>query len=617
MAIYRRISRATAQRRSLAVVAAGVAFALTATACSNDPTNPNTGGDNAGAGTTTAPAGSNGAGTQPGAAGSGAAGAGAAGSGAQGSGAPSSGDAGTGAAGAGPTGEPAQPGQAAAAAKGTLNLFMYQKPNGLFNPLAGASGPDNQVISLMYEPLLGTDAKTGQLVPELAAAMPEVSDDAKTFTFKLRDGLTWSDGKPFTSKDVLTTFQYAADPTMENGPYVAFEQVEGFKDLESGKSKTISGITAPDDKTIVIKLAEPSNGLVNIIASIRILPDHVIKDLPVKTFTRDPYFRAPKVGIGPFVVNKYDTDQQVHLTANPNFRYKVGVKDVYLKILTTDVATQQLQTGEIDVSNISPVDMETVKGFNDVTVVSQEAPGFVRAAWNQSQDRFKDPKVKQAFLMGVDRKSIVEGALQGQGVVRNSVYGPPWQAADLNQYPFDQEKAKQLLAEAKFDTSKPIKLSWIAGGNPDRDAAAQVMQNQLKQIGLNVQLDQVQAQWFTDNVPKGKFDMIIYGGGDYTSNPYNAIPITSCQKPGGGPNNGLYCNRKYQDTAIKADRATTPEEAKSLYQQASKMENEDPSQMWLYSPKIPWAVSGKVQGFVPPLDLGQNWWEPWKWTKTG
>ncbi|NNG35763.1 ABC transporter substrate-binding protein [Nakamurella aerolata] len=607
-------------------MAAGVALALTTTACSSDPTNPNTGGNNAGAGTTTAPAGSgadggqtaaSGADSGSGAAGSGAPGSGASGSGAGASGAPSSGGAGAGAGGAGPTGEPAQPGQAAADAKGTLNLFMYQKPNGLFNPLAGASGPDNEVISLMYQPLLGTDAKTGQLVPELAESMPEVSDDAKTFTFKLKKGLTWSDGKPFTSKDVLTTYQFAANPTMENGPFVNFTQVDGYKDLESGKSKTISGITAPDDSTIVIKLSEPSNGLVNIIASIRILPDHVISKLPIKTFTQDPYFRAPKVGIGPFIVDKYDTDQQVHLTANPNFRYKIGVKDVFLKILTSDVATQQLQTGEIDVSNIAPVDMETVKGFNDVSVTAKEAPGFVRAVWNQSQDRFKDPRVKQAFFYGVDRKAIVEGALQNQGVVRNSVYGAPWQAPDLDQYPYDPEKAKQLLADAKFDTSKPIKLSWIAGGNPDRDAAAQIIQNQLKQVGLNIQLDQVQGSWFSENVPKAKFDMVIYGGGDYTSNPYNAIPITSCQKPGGGPNNGLYCNQKYQDTAIKADRATTPEEAKSLYQQASKMENEDPSQMWLYSPKIVWATSGKVQNFVPPLDLGANWWEPWKWTKTG
>src|SRR5262245_25663094 len=79
------------------------------------------------------------------------------------------------------------------AAKGTVNVFMYQKPAGVFSPIAPASGPDQQVLSLIYESLLAA-TPDGRLEPGLAASLPTISDDARTVTFKLRDGLTWSDG---------------------------------------------------------------------------------------------------------------------------------------------------------------------------------------------------------------------------------------------------------------------------------------------------------------------------------------------------------------------------------------------------------------------------------------
>ncbi|MGI8418128.1 MAG: ABC transporter substrate-binding protein [Nakamurella sp.] len=513
-------------------------------------------------------------------------------------------------------GTPAQPGQAAAKASGTLNIFMYQKTSGVFNPLAPASGPDEEVISLMYQGLMTTDPRSGQLVPQLVSAAPTISDGAKTFTFKLKPNLKWSDGQPLTSKDVLFTYTRAADPAMENGPGQGdnFKTVVGLADFVSGKSKTISGFSTPDDSTFVIKLTQPNVGFIGQVGLYGILPEHAVGTLTVKTFASDPYFVQPKVGNGPFVVSEFKTDQYAHLTANPNFRYQVGVKDVFVKLVTSDVATQQLQTGEMDIANVAPVDMATVQSFPGFTVTPVDATGFVRAAWNQSQARFKDPRVLQAFLYGMDRKALVAGALKGQGTVQNSVFGTPWQAPGLNQYPYNPDKAKQLLKAANWDSSKPVVLSWIAGGNPDRDAAAQIMQNQLKSVGINIKLNQVQGAWFTTNVPKANFDMTMYGGGDYTSNPANVIPITSCQKPGGGANNGLYCNQKFQQLVEKANVTEDATARKALYQQASTIENADPSQMWLYSQKVDWAVSGKVKNFVGG-SLGAPWGDAGKGTK--
>ena len=516
--------------------------------------------------------------------------------------------------GPGATGNTAQAGQAAAGASGTLNLFMYQKPNGLFNPLAPASGPDQEVISLVYEALLTTDPTTGELVPLLADGQPQISPDAKTFTFRLKKNLVWSDGSPVTSNDVLFTYTRAADPNDEKGPFNLFSTVVGIDDFASGKAKVISGFSTPDNLTFVVKLTTPNVGFLGQIAQFGILPEHVVGSLPAKTFAEDPYFRKPTVGTGPFQVAEFSTDQFVHLTANPDFRYQIGVKDVFLKILSSDVATQQLQTGEIDATSLAPVDIDTVKGFNGVQVKTVDTPGFVRAAWNQSQKRFQDPRVKQAFLYGTDRKSLVTGALKGQAVIRNSVLGSQWQATNLNQYPYDPAKAKTLLTAAGWDSSQPVDLAWISAGNPDRDAAAAIMQNQLKNVGINIKLNQVQGSWFSTNVPLGKFDMVIYGGGDYSSNPANVIPITSCQQPGKGPNNGLYCDKAYQAVVEQANQTTAADARKALYLKASTMENEDPSQMWLYTPKTLWALSDKFEGFTPQ-PLATAWFQAWNWKK--
>lgn len=601
------------QRKILALVAGAVATAMMLAACS-DPSNPDSSSSapSAGSATSAAPTDTAG-GDQSSAAGpSSSAGTGDSGQSSSGSSAAPTSGGGSGSA-EGASGTPAEDGKADASAAGTLNLFMYQKPNGLFNPLKGASGPDQEVISLVYEGLMTPDP-SGKLVPLLADGMPTVSADAKTFTFKIKKGLKWSDGQPVTSKDVLFTYTRSADPNMDKGQYAWYTTVEGIDDYASGKAKTISGFSAPDDYTFVMKLTTPNVGIVGLIGAVGILPEHVVGKLPIKTFTDDPYFAKPTVGTGPFTVAEFKTDQYVHLTANPNFRYQVGVKDVFIKILTSDVATQQLQTGEIDATTIAPVDLDVVKGFAGVKVDAIDTPGFVRAAWNQSQERFKDPKVLQAFLYGTDRKSIVDGALKGQATVRNSVFGPPWQSPDLNQYPYDPAKAKQLLQEAGWDSSKPVELSWISAGNPDRDAAAQVMQNQLKNVGIDIKLNQVQSSWFSTEVPAGKFDMIIYGGGDYTSEPANVIPITTCQEPGKGPNNGLYCNKDFTAAAMKANQTTDLAERTSLYQAASKLENADPSQMWLFSPKNLWAVSDKFQNYQP-TPLGASWFEAWNWKK--
>lgn len=498
--------------------------------------------------------------------------------------------------------------------KDTINVFLYQKPAGVFDPIAPASGPDQQVISLIYEPLLNTSPE-GKLVPTLAASAPKVSADGKTTTFTLRSGVTWSDGKPVTAQDVVFTYTRAADLNTGTGFAANFIGIQGLKDFQDGKAATISGITAPDDHTVSITTDEPDAGLAGMVGTVQIIPEHALKGLPVKGFATNAWWQKPAVTEGPFNFDTYKTDQYVHVTANPKFREPVGAKDVYLKPVTADVATQQLSTGEMDIATISATDADAVSKFSGVKVVSAKSFGFTRATWNQSEDRFKDPRVRQAFLYAVDRSSLVKSALGGKGEVRNSVLDPIWSGSDLQDYAYDPTKAKQLLKDAGWDSSKPVEIAWIPQSNPDRDAAATVLQDQLKAVGVTVKLKQVEASFFTDAYANRDYDMVIYGGGDYASEPSRVGPITGCDTwVPDGANVGYYCDKQLDSVLAQANATVDPTARAALYQQAAKIENADPSQMWLYAPDTVYGVSSKVRGFQATNPA--NFFEPWKWTKS-
>lgn len=502
-----------------------------------------------------------------------------------------------------------------AAGGGEINLFLYQKPQGTFSPLEPLSGPDYNVMSLIFEQLMvvGPDLK---LVPQLAEKV-EVSPDAKTFTFTLPKDRKWSDGEPLTSADVLFTYQRMANPATGTAAAGVFVPVEGAADVAAGKADEVGGMTAPDEHTFVVKTTEPNVGILQDIAKFAILPEHILGDKPVKAFNKDPFFKKPTVGLGPFVFVDYKVDQYVEFKANKNFHKPVGVDKVFLKPVTTDVATAQLGTGEIDVASISPTERETVEGLEGIKLRESEDGGFVRIAMNHKKKHFQDPRVRQAFLYAIDRQGIVDSALPGVGTVRNSSFDPSVSGDDIEKYPFDPDKAKSLLKAAGWNFNQSVELAWIAGGNADRDAAATAAASQLNEAGVKVKLQKVEAAWTTENVQTYKYDMFLFGGGNYASDSWAVNTINACDKhlPNGG-NIPAYCNSKLDALMKKANGTADEKERLATYAEAAAIDNADVPYLWLYSNRGLWAVNGRVQNFTPLNPSGGGWWHPEAWKVT-
>lgn len=491
--------------------------------------------------------------------------------------------------------QPQQP--APGASGGSVSIVLYQKPK-LFSPLEPLHGPDQQVMSLIYQSLMTSNPDL-ELVPQLAEKV-DVNDDATQFTFHLREGLKWSDGKPFTSADVLFTHQVLADPKSTSATV--------------GSYKGVAGMEAPDENTFVVKTKGPNYGVLALIGVYMILPKHVLGDKPVESLAKDPFFTNPTVGLGPFQFVKYEVDQYVELKKNTNFHTEVGIDKVFLKPITADVATAQLGTGEMDIAPVAPSDRETLDSFGTLNFQKSKEGGFVRIGLNLTQERFKNAKVRQGLLTGIDRKAIIDSALPGVGVARNSSFDPAIAGKDIDDYAYDAKKAKQLLTEGGWDFGQTVKLAWIPGSNPDRDAAAVAIQSQLKEIGVNVELQQVDPGWTTDALTDATFDMYMFGGGNYALDSWNVYNIVSCETyfPNGG-NNVRFCDASLDAKIKEANGTADPEARKKLYAEAARIDNEQVPYLWLYSPGGLWAVNKKLQGFAPLSPTGGGFWQPEKW----
>jgi ABC-type transport system substrate-binding protein len=494
---------------------------------------------------------------------------------------------------------------------GSVSIVLYQKPK-LFSPLEPAHGPDQQVMSLIYQSLMypNPDLKLENVLAEKV----DVNDDATEFTFHLRTGLKWSDGKPFSSADVLFTHQTLANPKSTSPATGSYKDVVGAKDVADGKADTVSGMTAPDENTFVVKTTGPNYGILAQIAIAMILPKHVLGDKPLDQLAKDPFFSNPTVGLGPFQFVKYEVDQYVELKKNPHFPKPVGLDKVFLKPVTADVATAQLGTGEMDIAPVAPSDRETLESFGSLNFVESKEGGFVRVGLNLTQERFKNVKVRQGLLTGIDRKAIIDSALPGVGKARNSSFDPATSGDDINTYDYDKDKAKQLLTEGGWDFNQTIKLAWIAGSNPDRDAAAIAIESQLKEIGVKVELQQVDAGWTTEALKGPSFDMFMFGGGNYAVDPWNVYAIEACetQFPNGG-NTVRFCDPDLDAKMKEANATADPDKRAALYKEAAKMDNEQVPYLWLYSPGGLWAVNKKLQNYKPLTPTGGGFYKAEDW----
>lgn len=509
------------------------------------------------------------------------------------------------------SGKPSSSGAKKGQTSATFNLYQ---PPATFNPLNASQGGEVLTEELIFDNLVQVNPNF-TFQPRLATSW-QMSPDGKTWTFHLHKGLKWSDGKPFSAADVLWTFNAMANPKVGSTYAAKFTGVVGYDAVKAGTATTMSGMTAPNPNTVVFKFTIPSPGFLASIAqgaSMMILPQHILGSVAPSKLLTDKWFNKPTTGLGPYTITKYVPNEEIDLVKNPLFRAPVGIDKIYLKMLTSDVAEAQLQTGELDVDQVAPADLKTVEAMSGVKVTSAASPGFLRVIAN---DQKFPVAVRQALLMAIDRKTLIQTIYGGKADLQNSSFMTKWAlpSSGLNSYAYDPKKAKAMLTSAGFDFSKSYTFEWVAG-TADRDQAITDILQEWNAIGVKVKAKQVDPAAQIADIQNKSFDFTFSGGGTYTLDPESSLAFLTCANafPAGG-NVAYFCDKSFDSVADQAQSTVAQSSATPIWQKAAKIENQQVAELWLYDPQTVYATSTKLKGFTPYGDFTNTFADAYKWT---
>jgi peptide/nickel transport system substrate-binding protein len=361
------------------------------------------------------------------------------------------------------------PVQAAGAADSSI-VIVLPVERGNLDPMLLNTAVKNNYIFAVFNALFSFD-KEGVLQPGLALR-EDVSADGLTHTLTLREAVTFHDGSPFTSDDVVFSLDRTKnDPRSVNKSYLAL--------LDS------ASIEGP--YKVALHLNKPFAGLSKALAY---LGGIIVPKKYVETVGEDKFNKAP-IGTGPYAFVSDSPGAGLVLRANENYwsPEKARVKTVTLRVLSDpNAAMAQLQTGEADfVWSVPASQVQVLKAANFVTQATS-TQNKIYAQFNVIKyPVYRDTRVAQAFNYAVDRAQIVKAVYRGLDVTLIGTLdspGRPGYDPSITMYPYDPERAKQLLKEANFDFSQPVTIQVPGTDYLGAADAAQAMAAQLKKVGI-------------------------------------------------------------------------------------------------------------------------------------
>ncbi|NIK76984.1 peptide/nickel transport system substrate-binding protein [Paenibacillus castaneae] len=372
------------------------------------------------------------------------------------------------------------------------------------------------LMGMMFESLVKSDFN-GQPIPGLATSW-KFDKPSLTYTFNLRKGVKWHDGKPFTSKDVKATFDMYIDP----------DSVNTYKtDYES-----IQSVTIVDDYTVKFKLKENNVFFLTggPASAGAILPAHHfpngVKDYNAKNskFGRNP------IGTGPFKFKEWKTAERVVLVANKDWwDGRPYLDEIVTRILPdANVEALNLIKGDVDfVEKLNPRTLSEVAKNKNLKTITYDEGRFDYVGWNNKNPIFADKKVRQAMNYALDRQAIVSKIYLGKAYLGTGPMHPtlPQENKNVKPYPYDLKKAAELLDEAgwkkgsdgiRTKDGKKLELEvTYNNGNTNRQKIAQVFAADLKKLGIKANVRGYEWSLYLDKYLKGELDMFVLAWGGY------------------------------------------------------------------------------------------------------
>lgn len=367
-------------------------------------------------------------------------------------------------------------------------------PGGAPQAVLYMSGAGHVWYSKMFTPLVMMSSDYSEFVPGAGLAMSwEPNDDFTEWTFKLREGVKWHDGEPFTAQDLKFTLEFVEHPdSPATFPVSRFaSSIAGMDEYKAGDADEITGVTVVDDTTLKFTLTQPNPRFFAELRWFYALPEHAIDFEPAELDTTDWWWTRP-VGTGPFKFSRYEKDQFMELVPNEFYWEGKPKLDKLVNRYFADetAAVLALSSGDIDFTYVSADVAPRFEGDDNYQVFS--GPSFVTNVYNYNYNRdvWNDIRVRQAIMYGVDRESIIRDVFGGTATAApcHDPYPTYW-PEDANYYPYNPDKARELLAEAAADGIDVSNVEFAIPTYYTSQLAKDILtvqQANLADIGMNV-----------------------------------------------------------------------------------------------------------------------------------
>lgn len=512
---------------------------------------------------------------------------------------------------------------------------------GSFNPLRCSGVDCEQIFEFMFPELIGIDPETADFAPGAAGSLAtgwEFNEDGTQLTVFLRDDYVWTDGEVVDAEDVKFTYEAIASGTAES-------DLTGFVDT------IITDIEIVDDFTVTLSFAAADCTSLNV-AGLDIIPAHAFDfdgdfdSFDYSVLIDHPMDTEPSITGGVFQYGSSVTGQSVNLLANETYvDAEPGV--IPTGYVMTDVAdftveVERFFNGDLnyievgDVSRMQEI-RESDNQWFDFPANSYTYMGFNLADPDNPQDAldedgnlveqdphpiFGDVRVRQALSFAVDTADLVENVLDGEG---QQIFGTEIPTSwainpDLEPYPFDLEQADALLVEAGWvldddgdrvcdgclyaEDGSPFEFDLITNqGNPQRESIGVIIQEQLSQLGIQVNYQAIDFNTVINAILNQEHDAVIIGWSlSFPSNPdQTQIFGPEADTVGAGFNTGSWINEEYiaLNEQARTIAGCDPAERAELYYRMQEIVQEDAPYIFLYSPNDMYAASPDLEGFSP------------------
>ena len=512
------------------------------------------------------------------------------------------------------SGQPAASGaaatQGAPASGGTVTIPIGADPT--LNPWSPNAFVESLFINRVIFEGVTKPGKDLAPAPDLAESWTTASDGL-SWTFKLRTGVKWSDGQPFSAEDVAFTFNdivLKKDLGAQNAAsYAALKQV-----------------TVVDPNTVRFDLSRKFAALPSFLAyNAGILPKHVLSANPLTTTS---FNKGAPVSTGPFKVEKYTSGQSVSLVRNESYFGPKPYLDKVVFTVVPDPNTQiaQALSGDLSIMILdNKAAVDRVKSASGLVVASRPLVQYYWLALNQTDPRFTDVRVRQAFVEAIDRNAIIKSVELGYGSIANSPITPALAAfydpSLASKYPYDPAKAKDLLAQAGWTAGangvlqkdgKPFQFTMDVGQRGVLEPVNALIQQDLKKVGVVADLNTMEWNAYIQKVVVRRDYTATVNWWTYPSDP-DVFPYYHSSAAGKGFNIPGYQDPKLDDLLVQGQTASDLEQRKAVYKQLQTYTSDTLPYLFLWYPQEIDVLGSSLHG-VPELGLRDavqyigEWW---------